>query len=129
MKAEDINDGALREWVTQYIAEKLASRRATKKPADDLKALWRSFNEADWCAYRELQSLRLLADPRFTRGELEVAIQRKVGTGAYSLGLEVAALRELLGPDAQPAPPAPVKKPGRTAELDFGAPARSSFDD
>jgi len=138
VKLEDIRDAALREWVTDYVAKKLTEAKKSAGKAEQLRSVWRRNTEAHWAAWRELMTLRPLARERFSQTEVDVAVQRRLAslprTGAgyaapYSYGLEVAALRELLGPQAEPPPPAPVKKPGRTAELDFGAPARSSFDD
>lgn len=109
MKLDHVRSDELREWIVDYTDSKLAERKSRKTTTDDLLRVWASFREPDWQAWRTLQDLRPRALARFSKEECEAAIARKVAAAPpptvnnvtyqapYSLGLEVAALREFLG--------------------------------
>jgi hypothetical protein len=91
MKIEDITDPELQEWVRAHQESALAEGR----PRHALWSLWNTFGEADWAALRSLIPLRAAAKARKIP---EDAIMRAMSrrSSVYTLGLEVAALRELL---------------------------------
>lgn len=120
---DTIRDEALRAWAQDYTDSKVAERKARKTSSEDLIRAWRSYTEADWAAFRELLELRPRARAKFDQGELDIAVARKVASlgqryvlgqpypAAYSFGVEVAALRELLG-DSDPRPRETAAFPG-----------------
>jgi len=109
MKTNEIKDEALRRWAEEHIDKKVSEKRSAKTSAQALLELWSEYNEPDWAALRELLELRFLADKRLiNRAEVDVAIGDKIGRlpriekrgwlyrQPYSMGLEVAVLRDLL---------------------------------
>jgi hypothetical protein len=112
MKPCDIRDEPLRQWVEDYMTEIRAERKAKRAPIEDMVNLWRAYREADWAALRRLLELRAKCAARdIGRGAQEHAIARRLNEqpkvtvhgqeydAPYSVGLEVAALRDLLHED------------------------------
>jgi len=121
LKVNDIRNPGLRLWVEKHVQDLVAARRSAKRGTDDLRDSWSAMNEPDWEARRELDELR----PRAREAHGQERIDREVCDlieslpriqqngvtyrAPYSLGLEVAALRKLLG----------VGRPTRTVTLEL----------
>ena len=95
MRIEEIRDPSLRDWANAHIDQRLSDLKARKRSADDALAMWRSYNELDWDALRELEALRSRALAQFEPAQIDRAIQ-DVTQDHYTLGKEVKALRALL---------------------------------
>lgn len=110
MRITDIGPADLRAWVQTYVEGKISKLKSSRQSSQALLDIWRTYNEDDWRAWRELLDLREKVDVQFQKSEVEVAIIDEVrrsphliGHGSsYTLGLEARALRGLLG---IPAPP------------------------
>jgi len=115
LKLDHVSSPALRGWVEDYTETKLAERKSKKLGTDDLRRMWAGFRESDWEAWRELVDLRPRARAKFEQADIDIAVARKLQSLApvhlngqtypapFTLGLEVAALRELLG-ETDPTP-------------------------
>lgn len=109
MKLTDIRNEALRAWVADYTGQRLEEHKKNHAKVEQLKHAWASYSEGDWGAWRELLDLRPRARAKFELGEIDRAIHAKLDAqprlerngisypSPYSFGVEVAALKELLG--------------------------------
>jgi len=105
VKITDIGPADLRAWVQGYVEGIVSKKKSSRQSAQPQIDIWRSFNEADWRAWRELIDLREKADLQFSRSQIDVAIYDGVRaapalpgyTAPYTLGIEARALRGLLG--------------------------------
>lgn len=113
----EFKNAELKAWVEEYCRQRLEECRNAKTTTEALKREWRTWSEGEWAAWRELLPLRAQVRLRGLEAEARAAIARKV-TVSYSRGLEVAALKELLGVGR------PLEKPVRPKgeQLSFDEP-------
>ena len=95
MRIDDITDRDLRDWVDRHVEETISELKSRKRSADDTLSIWRSFNQEDWHAFREIMTLRPRALAQFQPAEIDRAIQ-DISCDRYTLGKEAKALRALL---------------------------------
>jgi hypothetical protein len=115
MKLEEIRSQDLRSWIESYCARKVEDKKRDRVSTDGLTAIWKTYNEADWRALRDLPELRRRAEACF-KPERDDAGPQDVGTyvqrhirqhphvevlqqryeAAYTMAREANALRALI---------------------------------
>lgn len=133
MRIEHIRDDGLRSWAQSYTLDASTKKRGL----EEKREAWRHMSEGDWAAFRDVLELRPRVLASYSRSEVEVALQRRmrdlppvmvhgVAYGhPWSLGLELAVLRDLLASPAQARPEDDPRAPSPemgTAEFPFDEP-------
>lgn len=141
MNVSEMRNKSLRLEVEKYMTDRLAELRSGKRSSDDTVKLWRSFNEADWQAWMHLMRLR----PRaailgIEPGEIESEMGRRMQSlprvqlngvsycAPYSLGLEVAVLRDLVERTDAEARRARLEAGPRSTVVELFEPGERSYD-